>query len=143
MYYFQLISEVLELLRQITCFLFGLFRQPFLDISFLGSRSSISPQFLFKILGIDSPLFHHPPNLGYERMLVDDGFEMLPLQLSLLIKGKGSMFIIDGTDGFRCCPIYRLDIILETGHLLEDCVSIFNVLGLLEVLFFIYGDHNI
>ena len=115
--------------------MFGLFRQTFLDISFLGSRLSISLQLIFKLLGIESPIFYHPPNLGYERMLSKDGFGMIPLQLFLLIKGVGSMFIIDGTDGFRCFPLCRIDSRPETGHFLEDCVSIFNLLGLPEVLF--------
>ena len=70
-------------------------------------------------------------------MLVEYGFGMLPLQLYLITKGAGIMFIIEITDGFRCCPIYRLDIRPEIGHFLEECVSIFNVLGLLEVLFFL------
>ena len=47
------------------------------------------------------------------------------------------MFIIDRTDGVRCCPLCRLDSKPETGIFLEDCVSIFNVLGLPEVLFFL------
>ena len=123
--------------------MFGLFRQPFVDSSFLGSRSRISLQYLFKLLGIASPLFHHPTNLGYEWMLVEDGFGILPLQLSLLIKGVGSMLIIDGTYIFRYFPLCRLDSRPETGHLLGYRVSIFNVLGLPEVLFFIYGAHNI
>ena len=142
-YSFQLISEVLDLLRQITCLMFGLFRQPFVGSSFLGSRSSILLQFLFKLLGIEGHLFHHWPNLGSERMIVEYGFGMLPIQLPLLIKGSESMFIIDGTKDFRCCPLWRLDGRLEKGHFLEDCVSIFNVLGLPEVMFFLDGDQNI
>ena len=67
---------------------------------------------------------------------------MIPLQLSLIIKGAGSMFIIDSTDGFRCCPLFVLYKRPETGHFLEECVSIFNVLGLPEVLFFLHGAHN-
>ena len=104
-YSFQLISEVLYLMCQITCILFGIFRQPFVDSSFLGSCLSISLQLFFKLLGIVSPLFHHPPNLVCKRMLVEDGFGMLPIQLLLLIKGSGIMFIIDGKDGFRCCSL--------------------------------------
>ena len=52
------------------------------------------------------------------------------------------MFIIDGTDGFYYCTIYRLDSRLNTGHFLEDTVSIFNVLGLPEVLFLLDGPQN-
>ena len=130
------------MLCQITCLMFGLFRQPIVDRSFLGSRLIISLKFLFKILGIYSPLFHHPPNLGYERMIVEDGFGMLPLQLSLLVKAVGSMFIIDGTDNFWCFPLCRLDSRPYTGHFLEDCLRIFNVLGLPEVLFFLGGANN-
>ena len=115
--------------------MYGLFRQLFVDCSFLGVRSSISLQFLFNILGICSPLFQHPPNLGYERMLVEGGFGILPLQLSLIIKGAESMFIIDDTDGFRYCSLCILDIIPAIGRFLEDCVRIFNVLGLPDVLF--------
>ena len=46
------------------------------------------------------------------------------------------MFIIDGTDGFRCFTLCRIDIRPDIGHLLKDCVRIFNVMGLPEVLFF-------
>ena len=45
------------------------------------------------------------------------------------------MFINDGTDGFHCCPLFRLDSRPETGHFLKDCFRIFNVLGLPKVLF--------
>ena len=61
---------------------------------------------------------------------------MLTLQLYLLIKGSGSMLIIDGTEGFHYCPLFRLDSRPETGHFLDDCVRLFNVLGLPNVLFF-------
>ena len=98
--------------------MFGLFRQTFVDISFLGSRLSILLKFLFKLLGIDIPLFHHLPNLGYEIMLVEYGFGMLPLQLSLLTKGAVSMLIIDGTYGFCCCLLCKLDRRPETSHFL-------------------------
>ena len=117
--------------------MFGLFRQMFMDSRFFGSCSRISLQLIFKILGIASPFFHHPYNLGYKRMIVEDGFGMLPLQLSLLIKGAVSMFIIDGTDVFCCCPLCILDRIPETCHFLEDRGRIFNVMGLPEVLFFL------
>ena len=60
---------------------------------------------------------------------------MLPLQLLLLILGAGNILIIDGKDGFRCFTLCRLDSRPETGPSLEDCVSIFNVLGLPEVKF--------
>ena len=127
---------------QITCILFGIFRQPFVDSSFLGSCLSISLQLFFKLLGIVSPLFHHPPNLSYYIIIFEVFFGMLPIQLSLLIKGAESMFIIDILDGFRCCLLCRLDIRPETGHFLEIYVSIFNVMGLLEVMFPLDGAQN-
>ena len=127
----------MDLLHQITCLLFGLFIQPFVDSRFIGIRSSILLQLFSKILGIDSSLFRHPLDLCYERMLVEYGFGVLPLQLSLLIKREGSIFIIDVMDGFRCCPICRLDRRPDNGHFLEACVSIFNVLGLPEIILFL------
>ena len=104
-YSFLLISEVLDFMRQITCLLFGIFIQPLVSSSFLGSRLSILLQLIFNFMGIDSTLFHHLPNFGYGRMFFKYFFGMILLLLSLLIKGSGSMFIIDSTDGFCCFPL--------------------------------------
>ena len=76
-------------------------------------------------------------------MLVKDSFGMLSLQLLLLIKGAGSMFIIDVTEGLLCCPLCILDSTPDTGHFLEEYISIFNVLVLPELLSFLDGVHNI